>query len=95
MPATDGPIPRSLTRRGRPWTVGGGWLGAGGRGIHALPRHAHTIDRKVEALLSHTSQLTDPDATSELVRGWAAMVAAAAGLPDGRYAEAVRVVNTR
>jgi hypothetical protein len=29
-----------------------------------------------------------------MVRSWAKMNAASAGLPDGRYAEAVRIVNT-
>jgi hypothetical protein len=29
------------------------------------------------------------------VRGWTAATARAVGLPEGRFAEAVRVVNTR
>jgi LmbE family N-acetylglucosaminyl deacetylase len=53
-----------------------------------------SIDRKIEALLCHKSQLPDPVAMGEMVRGWTAMIAATAGLPEGRFAEAVRVVIT-
>ena len=52
------------------------------------------VDRKIAALLSHKSQLPDPDATGSMVRAWAAATAEAAGLPQGGYAEAMRVVNT-
>jgi LmbE family N-acetylglucosaminyl deacetylase len=52
------------------------------------------IDRKVDALLSHRSQLPDPDATAEMLRNWARMHAAAAGFGDDRYAEAFQVIST-
>jgi LmbE family N-acetylglucosaminyl deacetylase len=52
-------------------------------------------DRKIRALLSHKSQMNDPAATETMVRTWLAASGQAAGLPDGRYAEIVRVVNTR
>ena len=29
-----------------------------------------------------------------MVRGWTSMIATSAGLPEGRFAEAVRVVGT-
>jgi LmbE family N-acetylglucosaminyl deacetylase len=78
-----------------PWTVDEMWLGAG---VDA-PTHyvdiTATLDRKVEALLSHKSQLPNPDATGEMVRAWATANAQAAGLPEGRAVEAVKVVNTR
>ncbi len=54
-----------------------------------------TIDRKIEALLCHKSQLADPEATGQMVRSWASMIAQNVGLPEGRLAEAVRVVDTR
>ncbi len=76
-----------------PWTVDEVWLGP------TVPTHyietTSAIDRKVEALLSHKSQLPDPEATGKMVREWAAGNASAAGLPDGCYAEAVRVVGTK
>jgi len=52
------------------------------------------VERKIEALLSHKSQLPDPVATGEMVRNWTRMNAANAGLPEGRFAEAVRVIVT-
>src|SRR5262245_32034631 len=77
-----------------PWAVEETWIGAG---IDS-PTHyidvSTAVDRKVDALLSHKSQLPDPEATATMVRGWLSGIAKLAGLPDGRYAEAVRVVNT-
>jgi LmbE family N-acetylglucosaminyl deacetylase len=78
-----------------PWTVDEVWLGAG---VNA-PTHyidiTATFDRKVEALRAHKSQIADADAVGEFVRGWATANAQAAGLPEGRLAEAVKVVNTK
>jgi LmbE family N-acetylglucosaminyl deacetylase len=76
-----------------PWTADEVWLGPV-TATHYI-EITNAIDRKVEALLSHKSQLPDPDATRTMVREWAAANAKAAGLADGRYAEAVRVVGTR
>jgi LmbE family N-acetylglucosaminyl deacetylase len=77
-----------------PWTVDELWLGAGASVTHYIDI-TDTVDRKIEALLAHKSQLPDPDATETMVRGWTAATASAAGLPEGRFAEALRVVNTR
>ena len=77
-----------------PWTVAQTWLGAGGPEVTHYVDITTSVDRKVEALLCHKSQLPDPVATGEMVRGWTAMIAAGAGLPEGSFAEAVRVVNT-
>jgi len=52
-----------------------------------------TVERKVEALLSHRSQIPDPDAVAERVREWARDQAARAGLPDGSSAELFRVTR--
>ena len=85
-----------LEREGlEPWTVDETWLGAGGPDVSHYIDITDSIDRKIQALLCHKSQLPDPVATDELVRGWTQMIAAGAGLPEGRYAEAVRVVGTR
>ena len=52
------------------------------------------IDRKIAALLAHESQHADPVRTEELVRVWAEVTAQAAGLPEGRRAEAFLRVDT-
>jgi LmbE family N-acetylglucosaminyl deacetylase len=78
-----------------PWTVDEIWLGAGIAGPTHYIDITAALDRKVEALRSHKSQLPDPDAVGEMVRMWAVATAQAAGLPEGRAAEAVKVVNTR
>jgi LmbE family N-acetylglucosaminyl deacetylase len=54
-----------------------------------------TIDRKIQALLQHRSQLPNPDAIPEMMRGWARMNAETAGFGGDRYAEAFQYVNTR
>jgi LmbE family N-acetylglucosaminyl deacetylase len=77
-----------------PWSVAQVWLGAGGAEVTHYVDITDSVDRKIEALLCHKSQLPDPDATGQMVRGWTSMIATNAGLPEGRYAEAVRVVNT-
>jgi len=77
-----------------PWTVAQVWLGAGGPPVTHYVDITDTVDRKIEALLCHKSQLPDPEATGQMVRGWTSAIAASAGLPEGRFAEAVRVVNT-
>jgi LmbE family N-acetylglucosaminyl deacetylase len=53
-----------------------------------------SIDRKIKALLCHVSQMTNPDAMDELIRGWASANAAAAGLPEGHYAESFQLIPT-
>lgn len=46
------------------------------------------LDAKLAAIGAHASQLPDPEATFQRVRGWTAATAAAAGLSEGHYAEA-------
>ena len=54
-----------------------------------------TIDRKIKALLCHASQMTNPDAMDELIRGWARPTwPSRAGLAEGHYAEAFQVIAT-
>jgi LmbE family N-acetylglucosaminyl deacetylase len=78
-----------------PWTVDEIWLGAGTAGPTHYVDITSAVDRKIEALLSHKSQLPDPDGTETMVRAWTSTIAESAGLPEGRFAEAMRVVNTR
>jgi LmbE family N-acetylglucosaminyl deacetylase len=53
-----------------------------------------TIERKIEALLCHRTQLPDPDAIPEMIRGWARMNAQTGGLLSDRFAEAFQAINT-
>jgi LmbE family N-acetylglucosaminyl deacetylase len=78
-----------------PWAVDEAWIGGGVAAVTHYIDITTSIDRKIEALLSHKSQLPDPVATGEMVRAWTTMIASGAGLPEGRYAEAVRVIGTR
>jgi LmbE family N-acetylglucosaminyl deacetylase len=52
------------------------------------------LSRKVKALLCHVSQLPDPDGLEDRMRGWGEVNAKAGGLPEGRTAEAFRVIGT-
>ncbi|MGH3830282.1 MAG: PIG-L deacetylase family protein [Pseudonocardiaceae bacterium] len=54
-----------------------------------------TFDRKLAALRAHASQTAHMTTLEERLRGWGAMQAQAAGLPDGRLAEGYRVLDTR
>jgi LmbE family N-acetylglucosaminyl deacetylase len=47
-----------------------------------------TFDRKVAALRAHESQTAHLEDLEGFVRGWATGLAAQAGLPEGRLAEA-------
>jgi LmbE family N-acetylglucosaminyl deacetylase len=53
-----------------------------------------TVERKIAALRCHESQLLDPDAIGELIRGWGMAVAQEAGLPEGHFAESFFVIAT-
>jgi len=52
------------------------------------------FELKKEALLCHVSQLTNPDNLDTMLRGWLGAQAAAAGLPEGRLAEAFYRMET-
>lgn len=52
------------------------------------------FDRKLAALRSHRSQVGDGEHLDELLRNWMSGTALAAGLPEGRLAEAFHVVST-
>ena len=78
-----------------PWSVPALWMGVGSEGATHYLDITTAVERKIEALMSHKSQLPDPDATAKMVRSWTGAIAQLAGLPDGRAAEATRVVNTQ
>jgi LmbE family N-acetylglucosaminyl deacetylase len=53
-----------------------------------------TIDRKIEALLCHESQMQDPERLPAMIRGWGRSQAASGGLGEGRMAERFRRIET-
>jgi LmbE family N-acetylglucosaminyl deacetylase len=53
-----------------------------------------SIDKKLEALKSHKSQVGDGARLDAMLREWGGMIAKNAGLPKGRLAEAYKVVPT-
>ena len=75
------------------WTVSEAW-------VFATPTPDHWVDvtdrleRKLAAIVAHASQLPDPAEVETRVREWTAAAAQAAGLGEGRYAEAFMVVST-
>ena len=52
------------------------------------------IDAKINALLCHESQLSDPASIEGMIRGWTAATAQAGGLAEGHLAEAFRRIDT-
>ncbi len=54
-----------------------------------------TVERKIEALLCHQSQMPTPDEMPDRIREWARSRGEQAGLPDGRMAEQFRRIDTR
>jgi LmbE family N-acetylglucosaminyl deacetylase len=85
--------PELLEEGHEPWTAPEVWMMAAQSGDVFVDITA-TIDRKVKALLCHVSQMTNPDAMDELMRGWGAVNAQAMGLPEGHYAESFQFVAT-
>lgn len=75
-------------------TVGEVWLTSGPEPDTWVDT-TDVLDRKVKALFCHASQHPSPDTLEERMRGWGRMVAQAGGLPEGRTAEAYRVLDTR
>ncbi len=75
------------------WTVPEVWLMA-----HPEPDHyvdvTDTVDAKLAALRAHASQTSHRDDLEEFVRGFLALNARRGGLPEGRLAEAFKVVST-
>ena len=53
-----------------------------------------SIDKKLEALKSHKSQVGDGERLDGMLREWGSLIAKNAGLPKGRLAESFRVLVT-
>lgn len=86
--------PELLDEGYEPWTVFEVWM-------MAAPSPNRWVDitdvlpRKLDALRSHVSQHTDADGKlEERMRGWGAMIAKAAGFPEGRLAEGFFAIDS-
>jgi LmbE family N-acetylglucosaminyl deacetylase len=78
-----------------PWTVREAWLiNSPQREVNHYVDITGTFDRKLAAVRAHASQIKDPDGLATRLRGRIAANTAAAGLPEGRLAEAFQVVVT-
>jgi LmbE family N-acetylglucosaminyl deacetylase len=76
-----------------PHTVPELWVMATDRADRAVDV-TDCFDRKLAALRSHRSQVGDGEHLEELLRTWMSGTALAAGMPEGKLAEAFHVVNT-
>ena len=77
------------------WSVAETWVMAAGQGADHHVDITDTFDRKLAALRAHVSQTAHMDDLETMLRGWLGMNAKAGGLPEGRLAEAFRVLDTR
>ncbi len=75
------------------WTVTEVWLNGGPAPDHYVDV-TDWFDRKVAALRAHLSQTGHMDDLDGMLRTWLSGNARAAGLPDGRLAEAFQVIST-
>jgi len=75
-----------------PWSVPQLWI-SGGLEPNEFIDVTEAFPRKLAALRSHVSQTGDRDDLEGLLRGWMSRTAKAAGLPDGRLAEAFQTLT--
>jgi LmbE family N-acetylglucosaminyl deacetylase len=77
----------------QPWRVKEVWVSA-----YANPDHfvdiTDTFDLKIKALQAHASQTAHNPELENMVREWGQRNAGLGGLPEGRIAEAFKIVNT-
>jgi LmbE family N-acetylglucosaminyl deacetylase len=76
-----------------PWTVREVWISGSPAPTHYVDI-TDTFPRKIAALRSHASQISDPDGLEEMLRGWLGRAAVQGGLPEGRLAEAFQVLQS-
>jgi LmbE family N-acetylglucosaminyl deacetylase len=74
------------------WTVPEVWISASPTPTHFVDI-TQTFDRKVAALRSHASQISDPAELEDRLRGWTTRTAEQGGLPAGHLAEAFQVLE--
>jgi LmbE family N-acetylglucosaminyl deacetylase len=85
--------PELLQEGLRPHTVAEVWI-TGGPDPDQVVDITDTFHRKVAALKCHASQVSHREDLEKFLREWAATVAQANGLPEGRLAEVFRLVPT-
>ena len=85
--------PELLAEGFEPHTVAEVWL-MGGPEPDAVVDVTDNFPRKVAALRRHASQVSHREDLEDMLRGWLTTIAKANGLPEGRLAEAFRVVPT-
>jgi LmbE family N-acetylglucosaminyl deacetylase len=73
------------------WTVREVWISAAGSGDHFVDV-TDMFDRKVAALRSHASQISDEEELKTMLRGFLSANAQRAGFDEGRLAEAFLVM---
>jgi LmbE family N-acetylglucosaminyl deacetylase len=76
------------------WTVPEIWIMGPGNGASTFVDITEAIDKKVDALRCHASQVEHFEDLAGFLRQWAAGTAKTAGWEEGRLAEGFRVVNT-
>jgi LmbE family N-acetylglucosaminyl deacetylase len=87
-------FPELLADEGlKEWTVREVWINGPGMANHYVDV-TETFPRKVAALRAHVSQTGHRDDLEDLLRQRLASTAERAGLPEGRLAEAFRVIDT-
>jgi LmbE family N-acetylglucosaminyl deacetylase len=78
-----------------PHTVTRVWIGGGSaQSPTMVVDTTASIDKKIEALKCHKSQVGDGERLDGMLREWGGMIAKNAGLPKGRLAEGFRVITT-
>lgn len=77
------------------WTVGEVWVMSTGSSANRYIDVTDVFPRKLAALQAHESQTGHMEDLEGMLRGWLGMNAHAAGYPEGRLAEAFRVLDTR
>lgn len=86
-------FPELIDEGFEPHTVPEVWIMATDRADRVVDA-TDQFERKLAALKSHRSQVGEGEHLEDLLRGWMSGNALAAGLPDGRLAEAFHVVPT-
>ena len=76
------------------WAVPEVWVMSTGDRSDRWVDVTDTFERKLAGLRAHVSQTAHMDDLEVLLRGWLTLNAKAGGLPEGRLAEAFRVVGT-
>jgi LmbE family N-acetylglucosaminyl deacetylase len=76
-----------------PWTVREVWIAGTPAPTHYVDI-TETFPRKVAALRSHVTQISDPDGLEQMLRERLARTAVEGGLPEGRLAEAFQVLQS-